>query len=89
MKLWIFLLCLFSALTATTVAFAAVSEPDAYAQLTDVEMAPGSAPASEFGMFDLNNSERKHKEKLPVQLTGPLKKIQKAKYLPRNAKQPT
>lgn len=76
----------FSLITGALCAFTAVAEvhrPAAYEQLTAVQLKPGIAPRTVHGMEDLSAREQKHKEQLPMQLDGPVKKVKKAKYRPQ------
>lgn len=68
-------------------AMAEVHRPEAYEKLTSVELAPGHAPRLINGVSDLSVRESRHTEKLPMQLSGAMKKIKKAKYAPLRRKQ--
>ena len=61
---------------------AEVHAPDAYENLISVPLAPGHAPRTVNGVAALSAQERRHPERLPLQLEGPLKKIKKSKYSP-------
>lgn len=68
-------------------ALADAPRPEAYQQLTAVELQPGHAPRLNGGFQELSGNERRFNEKLPVQLDGALKKVKAAKYKPyRKAK---
>ncbi|MGE3261917.1 MAG: hypothetical protein AB7K68_09075 [Bacteriovoracia bacterium] len=55
---------------------------EAYHRLTAVELAPGNAPGLSGGVYALSNYEPRYKEKLPLQLTGAVAKVKRAKYRP-------
>ena len=70
-------------LFGTFCAFSAMAEvhhPEAYENLTAVELAPGNAPRLLNGVSELSGSEHGRQERLPMQLTGAMKRLQKAKY---------
>lgn len=69
-------------------AMADVSRPEAYKRLTAVQLAPGHAPKLEKGFSSLSNSERAYGERLPLQLRGPVKKIESVRYIRVKAKNP-
>jgi hypothetical protein len=68
----------FAALSAQ----AEVRHAEAYESLTAVTLAPGHAPRTVNGVSELSAAESRHAEKLPLQLGGAIKKIQKSKYRP-------
>ena len=81
------ILCV-AALTVTSAfcavsAFAEIHRPQAYDSLTAVELAPSQAPRSVHGVADLSGSEKRHPERLPLQLRGAVKKVEKKKYAPK------
>lgn len=61
---------------------AEIVEPNEYITLTAVELAPEKAPRLNGGMKDLGDFEGLYDEKLPMQLTKSMRKIEKAKYRP-------
>jgi hypothetical protein len=78
------LLTLLSGIFCAFSAIAEVAEPEAYIKLTAVELAPENAPRLTVGMNDLSRFEAKYQEKLPLQLSGAISKVKKAKYQPKN-----
>lgn len=63
-------------------ALADAPRPEAYQQLTAVEIQPGHAPRLNSGFQELSGNERRFNEPLPVQLDGALKKVKASKYKP-------
>ncbi len=79
-----FILTLAAALLSASAAMAEVHSPQAFNQLTaPAPMAPGKAPRFVNGVSDLSVRENRHREKLPLQLSGAMKKIKKTKYAPK------
>ena len=64
-------------------AMADAPRPEAYQQLTAVELQPGHAPRLNGGFQELSGNERRYKEKLPMQLEGAIKKVKATKYKPQ------
>ncbi len=62
---------------------AELQHPQAYENLTAVKLAPGQAPRYVNGVSELSGFEKKHAERLPVQLEGAAAKIKKSKYSPK------
>lgn len=82
-----FLLIAASLITGTLTAATALADaprPEAYQQLTAVEMQPGHAPRLNGGFQELSGNERRFNEPLPVQLDGALKKVKASKYKPHH-----
>jgi hypothetical protein len=79
--LWIFAVMLTGFFCAAA-AMAEVNPPEAYHKLTAVELAPGNAPSLNAGVYALSSFEPRFKERLPMQLTGAMAKVKKAKYRP-------
>lgn len=67
---------------ASMSAMADTVKPEAYQQLTAVELKPAYTPRLAHGFSDLSGSERRYQEQLPVQLDGAIKKVKSAKYKP-------
>lgn len=67
-------------------AMADTQAPQPYHGLTAVTLAPGQSPRLARGFSDLGGSERRYGEKLPVQLSGAIKKIKATKYTPKQSK---
>ena len=66
-------------------AMAEVAKPtEAYHSLTAVELAPENAPRLQNGVGSLSTSESRYRERLPLQLRGPISNIKRAKYTPSN-----
>lgn len=81
--LWIAAILLSGLFTAAS-AMANVAQPsDAYHRLTAVEMSEGNAPGLNGGVYALSSFEPRYKERLPMQLTGAMGKIKRAKYQPK------
>ena len=72
----------FAGVSPGSQAQAEVSRPKAYESLTAVELAPGKLPRAANGLSDLSQREKRHGEKLPMQLDGAIKRIKKKKYAP-------
>jgi len=84
-----FILTLAAALLSAPAAMAEVHSPQAFNQLTaPAPMAPGKAPRFVNGVSDLSTRENRHREKLPLQLNGAIKKIKKSKYAPKRDEKP-
>jgi hypothetical protein len=79
--LWIFAVMLTGFFCAVS-AMADITPPEAYTKLTAVELQPGNAPGLNGGVYALTNFETRYKERLPVQLTGAMSKVKRAKYRP-------
>lgn len=77
-----------AALLSAPAAFAEVHAPQAYNDLTAVPLAPAQAPRLVHGMSDLSSQESRHLESLPLQLSGAVSKVKKAKYAPKIEKLP-
>jgi hypothetical protein len=73
---------LFSGAFCAISAMADVGRPDAYVQLTHVELDTENAPKLINGMSELSSGEPRFQERLPIQLTGPMSHIARAKYKP-------
>jgi len=74
-----------SLLAGALCAFSAAAEthrPEAYEQLTAVQLQPGVAPQAVHGMDTLGSREDRHKERLPLQLRGAMEKVKKVEYRP-------
>lgn len=76
-----------SALCAAS-AMADAPRPEAYQQLTAVELQPGHAPRLNSGFQELSGNERRFNEPLPMQLDGALKKVKATKYKPHRKAKP-
>lgn len=72
-----------STLVATNAVMAEPAKPEAYDNLTASPQRPGQAPRLMNGIGDLSAHERKHQERLPLQLNGAIEKIKRAKYAPK------
>lgn len=79
--LWIAASMLTGAFCAAS-ALASPSQPaDPYVRLSAVEgERVAQAPALNRGFGDLSGNERRYQERLPVQLSGPVKKVKGSKY---------
>lgn len=75
------------ALCAAT-ALAEAPRPEAYQQLTAVELKPGHAPRLNSGFQQLSGNERRYSEPLPMQLDGAIKKVKASKYKPQRKAKP-
>ena len=53
---------------------------NAYQSLNSVSMQEAKLPRTDRGVNDLSIREARYREHLPMQLSGPLQKIKKAKY---------
>lgn len=73
---------LFSGLFSALSAMAEVASPDAYMQLTHVDMRAENAPRLQYGLSELSSGERRFQERLPIQLSGPMSHIARTKYNP-------
>lgn len=76
------MLILAVALLSAQSAFAKKHSPEAFNKLTAVDMAPGKAPRLVHGASGLSSGENRYLENLPMQLSSPIAKIKKAKYVP-------
>jgi hypothetical protein len=81
-------LCFIAGAFSSVSALASYNKPQYYQSLTAVELAPGQAPRLQRGFSDLAGAERRYGERLPLQLRGPMKKVQSQKYQPRKAPPP-
>lgn len=73
-----------AALVTATAVFAEPSPPEALDNLTaHAPQKPGQAPRLMNGMSDLSSRERRHQERLPLQLNGAIEKVKRAKYAPK------
>lgn len=68
-------------------AWAAVDKPAAYQELRAVELNPGHTPQLASGFNHLSGTEHTYGERLPVQLRGPVKRIESVRYIPVRSKQ--
>lgn len=71
---------LLSGMFCAVSAMANVNHPEAYKQLTAIEMAPEHTPRYNAGVYALASGERRYQERLPIQLSGAMKKIERTKY---------
>jgi len=67
-------------------AFAQVPRPEAYQHLQAVEIQPSQAPQLAGGFQNLQRRELRFGEKLPVQLRGPMKRVESVRYIPVRSK---
>lgn len=84
--IWIFAIMITGFFCAAA-AMAEVNPPEAYHKLTAVELAPENAPGLNGGVYALSNFESRYKERLPMQLSGAVEKVKKAKYRPASRRQ--
>jgi hypothetical protein len=80
--LWIFAVMMTGFFCAVSAMADVVPPENAYNKLTAVELEPGNAPGLNGGVYALTNFETRYKEKLPVQLTGAMARVKRAKYQP-------
>lgn len=78
----LFIAVVLAGLASSYSCFAEVKRPEAYEKLTAVELEPGQAPRFVHGISDLAKLEKRHRERLPMQLEGATKRIKKKKYTP-------
>jgi len=75
--------CILSGAFCALSAMADVSKPESYKRLTAVNAAPPQVPSLSDGPYRLSSRERRFNERLPLQLSGPVKKVSATKYKPQ------